>query len=268
MKRFFSSGLLILILLMGSSVFAQETRRLSIAGKVNIPGEYSAEGITVFNESSGKGTVTNKQGRFTIAVALNDKLSFISLLFEEFNVIVDEGVVESGMLNIFLNEMVTELPEVVVSPNNLSGYVFVDVARLEVENPRLPRYTAAELASLEYQYTPDSLSGPGRNDAMLASRTRLVHGLNFVNLFKAIVEETKNDRRKLPDRDIDDKVRRMYDDEFFRENLDIQLKNINDFIFYASDHGLTEKMLREGNELDLISFLIEQSKEYKQQKSQ
>jgi hypothetical protein len=58
-------------------------------------------------------------------------------------------------------------------------------------------------------------------------------------------------------------VRKMYKDSFFKENLDIDEENINEFIFYVEDKGLTKNMLQKGNELDLIEFLIKRSEEFK-----
>ena len=59
-----------------------------------------------------------------------------------------------------------------------------DVARIEVEDPEVPMYSAAELKAMNVKRQPDSLMGPGRNAALAAGNTRLVNGLNFVNIFK------------------------------------------------------------------------------------
>jgi len=77
--------------------------------------------------------------------------------------------------------------------------------------------------------------------------------------------DVKNPYAKSVIREIDDYIRKMYKDDFFRKNLDIEKEYISDFIFYANDNGLSEQMLKGGNELDLIDFLIEQSKKYKKQ---
>jgi hypothetical protein len=58
-------------------------------------------------------------------------------------------------------------------------------------------------------------------------------------------------------------VRKIYKDSFFKENLNIDKDKINQFIFYVEDKGLSKVMLKKGNELDLIEFLIQKSKEFK-----
>ncbi|MGY5848882.1 hypothetical protein [Salegentibacter sp. F14] len=245
-------------------LLCQETQRVIVEGKIIVPEGDNPEGMTVYNETSQRGTISNTDGEFRIAVAINDSISFSALQFQKFIVVVDEGVVDSGELNVFINEAVTELPEVVVLPHDLSGNVNVDVARMVVSDPDLPRYSAAELKKMNIVTEPDALSGPGKNEAMAASKTRLIHGLNFVNIFKVLVGDS-NGSNQIKQQEKDEYIRKLYDDEFFQQNLDIEKDNINDFIFYASDNGLTGEMMQEGNELDLIEFLISKSKDYKDQ---
>jgi len=90
----------------------------------------------------------------------------------------------------------------------------------------------------------------------------MINGLNFVNLFKVVFQNTDTNKSKTP-KDIDVEVRKMYNDEFFKTNLAIEMDQINDFIFFAEANGLNNTYLEEGNELSLIEFLVSQSKIYK-----
>ncbi|WP_372918241.1 hypothetical protein [Salegentibacter sp.] len=245
-------------------LLSQEEERVRVDGKIIVPEGDNPEGMTVYNETSQRGTITNTSGEFRISVAENDSISFSALQFQKFTVVVDQGVVDSGELNVFISETITELPEVVVLPHDLSGNVNVDVARIQVTDPDLPRYSAADLERMDVVTEPDALTGPGKNEAMAASKTRLIHGLNFVNIFKALVGDQDGDAQ-IRKQEKDEYIRQLYDDEFFQENLNIREENINDFIFYASDSGLNAEMMQEGNELELIEFLIAKSKEYKNQ---
>ncbi|WP_081208993.1 peptidase associated/transthyretin-like domain-containing protein [Salegentibacter sediminis] len=245
-------------------LLSQEVQRVVVDGKIIVPEGDNPEGMTVYNETSQRGTISNTEGEFRISVAINDSISFSALQFQKFTVVVDQGVIDSGELNVFISETVTELPEVVVLPHDLSGNVNVDVARIEVVDPDLPRYSAADLKDMNLVPEPDALTGPGKNEAMAASKTRLINGLNLVNIFKLLVEDN-NGSQQIRQQEKDKYIRELYDDEFFQENLDIEKENINDFIFYASDNGLTAEMMQAGNELDLIEFLIARSKDYKTQ---
>lgn len=254
--------LYITFILFTSFLFAQEQERILVNGKIILPEEDSPEGMTIFNQNTSRGTIANPSGEFKLRVRLNDTVVFSSIQFDEFRVVVEQGVINSGEMNVFLTETVTELPEILLSDNKLSGDIRVDVARIQVEDPDVPRYSAADLEGMEVRRQPDSLMGAGRNDALAASNTRLVNGLNFVNIFKFIVgAEVENN--PFTKRELDEKLRDLYDDEFFRANLDIERNKINDFIYYVTDHGLDNDLLDDGNELNLIEFLVEKSKEYK-----
>lgn len=254
--------LYITLILFCNILLAQEQERMLVNGKIIVPENDSPEGMTIFNQNTSRGTIANPNGQFKLRVALNDTIVFSALQFESFRVVVEEGVINSGEMNVFLTETVTELPEVLLSDNELSGDIRVDVARIEVEDPEVPRYSAAELNAMNVRRQPDSLMGPGRNAALAAGNTRLVNGLNFVNIFKLLVgAEVENN--PFTKRELDEKLRDLYDDEFFKANLNIERDRINDFIYYVTDHGLDQELLQDGNELNLIEFLIEKSKEYK-----
>lgn len=258
----FKNTLLIIFIFFGSIAIAQEKERILVNGNIIVPEDDSPEGMTIFNQNTSRGTIANPNGKFNLRVGLNDTIVFSSIQFDEFKVVVEEGVINSGEMNVFLTVSVTELPEVLVSDNKLSGDIQVDLARIEVEDPDVPRYSAADLEAMNVRRQPDSLMGPGRNAALAASNTRLVNGLNFVNIFKLLVgAEVKNN--PFTKQELDEKLRNIYDDEFFRANLNIERDKINDFIYYVTDHGLDEDLLEDGNELNLIEFLIEKSEEYK-----
>ena len=251
---------------------AQGQERISVLGSVQVPVGDESGGIIVYNMNTQVFTLTNNEGEFSIAVKLNDSLKISTAQFQEFIVIIDEGVIQSGDLNIYLNEIINLLPEVVVTPYDLSGNVTVDTKRLPASE--LPEnYTASQVQGTYFaSETGPSYLSPPKNTALAMSQTRLVNGINFVNIFKELLIASKKDEIKdpysdRPNADIDKEIRAMYDDEFFQENLNIELEYINDFIYFADDSGLEEEMLQPGNELNLMEFLVEQSKKYKKRRS-
>jgi hypothetical protein len=260
----------LLLLLIGLYTSAQTGERILISGTIEVPLGDDPQGTSIFNLNSNRFTVTDSLGKFNIAVAFKDSLRISSLQFQEFTVIVDQGIINTKTLTIFVSEMVSRLPEVVVTPYDLSGNINVDLNRLKTA--KLPtNLTAENVQNMDfYTETGPDLSSHPYNTALAMSKTRLVNGLDFVNIFKEILiakkrEDVKNPYGKSVDPEIDDYIRKIYEDDFFRENLDIKREYIRDFIFYANDNGLSEQMLKGGNELDLIDFLIEQSKKYKKQ---
>ncbi len=248
---------------------AQEKERIPVNGTISVPMGDDPEGVAIVNTTTGQGTFSREGGNFQIRVAVEDTLRFTALQYQEFSVIIDQGVIDTGQLIVTISEAITELPEVVVSPLDLSGNVEVDVMKIPTEPTDLPDTTAAEIEDTDWDFRPDDQTSP-QNAAMRNTMIFSGEARDFGNIFRHIftsrsrsaVTNTGNmERRKLSN--IDEEIQRLYDDEFFTENLDIKRENIHEFIFFAEDHGLTSEMLKEENEIELIRFLLEQSERYK-----
>ncbi|KAA1247143.1 carboxypeptidase-like regulatory domain-containing protein [Aquimarina sp. RZ0] len=243
---------------------AQITSRVIVDGKINAPIGDDVEGVVIYNRSTDKGTVTDNEGHFHMRIGINDKIEIEAMQYQNFVVLVDKGVINSKKLNVFLNESVNLLDEVIVTPYDLLGNVSVDVKKVAVSIggiDEVARLTASRINDANYaDWKPDELSEV-KNNAYLTNRT--VHELNFVNLFKAVFQSKNKKKDKKDIADIDVKVRKMYDDQFFKTNLALEMDQINDFIFFAENNGLDKTYLEGGKELELIQFLVSQSKLYK-----
>ena len=244
------------IFLFSVGVVAQE--RVSIAGKITPPLGEDPQGISIINRTARSATISNEVGNFNIRVATGDTLDFTALQYQDFSVIIDKGVVENRQLNVFISESVTELPEVVVFPYDLSGNVEVDVKRIPDPGASLPYISLEEIYNASLTMPPGPLTTP-ENAAMRDSF--IENGLNFANIFREIFSAREIGGEEFEP--LDEELRQLYDDEFFREYLDIEKAEITNFIYYAEDHGLTEEMLREGRELELVEFLVNISRQFK-----
>jgi hypothetical protein len=255
--------LLLPFILFTSILTAQIDARTLIKGKINVDANSSAEDINVYNLNTTKGTVTDAYGEFLISVKTGDKLFFSGIQYQDFKVLVDESVMKTGNLNITINEAVTELDEVTVRPYDLSGNVEVDVRKIKTVDINLPQQSSeAMVQTTDYEFSPDK-NTKVTNDAI--DKSYLTNGLNFANIFRALFNSKKEGNSEAVQEDVDVQVRKMYNDDFFRKNMDIDEDNINDFIFYAEENGLKEEMFKRGNELGLIQFLLDKSKAYKMQ---
>ncbi|MCF4102405.1 hypothetical protein L1I30_12070 [Gillisia sp. M10.2A] len=263
---------LLLLIFLGAYCYGQTAGRTQISGTIQVPVGENPGGVSVYNLNSLMGAISDAQGSFTLAMAVNDSIEVSAIQFEKFTVIIDESVIDSGEINIYVKEIINKLPEVVVSPYDLSGNINTDISRLQVVRETVSM-TGAEAQNIYFESeTNVDTQSPPKNKALEFSQTRLVNGLNFVNIFKALLLTSKQEQVKEPyasgrNLNTDTALRELYKDEFFQENLGLPVNEINDFIFYADNNGLSEQMLRKGNELDLIEFLIDQAKRYKKQRS-
>ena len=71
--------------------YSQEMKRDIVQGKIIVEGD-DIEGITIYNATSAIGTVTNKNGEFTIAVAVDDLLEIRALEYQNFDVVVNKEI--------------------------------------------------------------------------------------------------------------------------------------------------------------------------------
>ncbi|MEW7280019.1 carboxypeptidase-like regulatory domain-containing protein [Aquimarina sp. 2201CG1-2-11] len=248
-----------------STTIAQITSRVMISGTINAPIGDDVEGVVVYNRSTNKGTITNQEGRFKISAGINDRIEVVAMQYQHFVVLVDKGSVNSKRLNIFLKETVNKLEEVVVTPYDLSGNVTVDVNKVASRQNKMSNLTTNSFPDPndpKIDFRPDELSLV-KNNAV--EDKRLINGLNFVNLFK-LVYDAGSTNKKIRTNDIDVKVRNMYNDQFFKDYLALEIDQINSFIVFAENNGLDEGYFKSGKELDLLQFLAYQSKQYKNQK--
>ncbi len=260
---------LLFVLFVVQFTYAQSNDRIRISGSIEVPVGEEPQGISIFNINSQEGTVSNAEGDFAIAVKESDTIKVFAVQFQEFTVVIDKRVLETKTLNIYVSELVNRLPEVIVSPYDLTGKLDKDVEKLEVI--QLPVNIEVGIPQGEFanvENVVDFGKAP-KNQALAFNQTRLVNGLNFVNLFKLLLISNKQNDISNPYTKsyeaIDKELRELYNDEFFKEYFKIELENIPDFILYADRNGLDEEMLKKGKELDLIEFLMEQSKKYKKQ---
>lgn len=247
--------------LMSLSAFCQIESRKYIEGKVNVPANDDAKNISIYNKTLQQGTITNRFGKFKIFAAVNDTLSISSIQYDDFEVIVDKEVYNNKTMTIFLKESVSVLDEVVVRPYDLSGDLATDIQSIEVIMAE-PIITSSK--NIVYGYTGGPYDAPNSQSTIrqsLMDQSYLRYGLDFADLFQRyVLEKDKNkSNKKLNDKTLRD----IYSNQFYTTYLKIPESRVNQFVTFAQNNGLTDQMLKDGNEMDLIQFLIDQSRAFK-----
>ncbi len=226
--------------------FAQEDRVLLrgqvIYRDVNVPNE------NVINITTENATITDENGRFAIKVKLDDELAFTAVNYQLTVIKITEEILKANRLVVEVNEKVTELDEVVVTPEDQEKF-------LEVTNDRFSRFK-------KYEYEIDR-SSKVENIARSQAERGMVDGLNFVNIFKAIVKAAskKKTEEKEPLK-LSNVLRQVYDDEFFVVDLKLPQDKIDSFLLYVDTKAPAQSLLKKDNEFQLIDFLVTHSKTY------
>lgn len=247
MKQF----LLFAILLFSIGALSQDDGRVYLKGKVlyrnvNVPNE------NVINTTTEMATITNDNGEYNIRVKVGDELVFSALNYQIEIVEITEEILNNNRLVIEVNEKVTELEEVVVTPEQQKRF-------LESTNKVLQE---------QFEYEIDR-SSEVENIGLSDAERGMVNGLNFVGIYKALAKALKKDKAvESKPLKISDVMRQVYDDEFFVVDLQLPKDKIDAFLFYCDNKIPTQALLKKENEFELIDFLVSQSQIFLQEQDE
>jgi hypothetical protein len=235
---------LLSFLFYGTPGFSQDDGRRLLRGQVlyrntNVPDE------NVINTTSEKATITNDKGEFAIRVKLDDELVFTALNYQLEVLRITEEMLEKNRLVVEVNEKVTELDEVTVSPENQAKF-------LELKNEEFKQYEYETDQSSEVVNIAQDKTVRGMRD-----------GINFVNIFKALFAPSNSGDLSREPLKVSEVLRHVYDDQFFVTDLKIPQDQIDDFLLYCDTKIPQRELLRKDNEFQLIDFLVTQSKLYR-----
>ncbi|MFD0862665.1 hypothetical protein ACFQ1M_10660 [Sungkyunkwania multivorans] len=231
----------IFILLFISIATLQAQERTLLRGQVLYRNGFVAN-ENVVNVTAQKATITNDNGEFAIDVKIGDELVFSALQFRLKTVFITPEILRNNRLVVEVNEKITELSEVVVSPENVDK--FVEVKEEEFKG---------------FDYERDKAT-PVNNVAM--DENILTYGVNFVNIYKALFKRKKETEPSVQ-LNMSEVIRELYEDDFFVVNLKIPQDEINKFLYYCDAQMPSNSLLKKDNEFQLIDFLVTQSNNYR-----
>ncbi len=124
------ANLSVLSILVSILTFSQNLEIKELNGLI-INDEIEKSGIVIINKTSGGSTITNNDGFFRIGVRLNDSLYIRSVQIKDYFMSVNENIINSDSLRIYLDQKVNELKNVTVTPYNLSGNLISDIKKID-----------------------------------------------------------------------------------------------------------------------------------------
>ncbi|WP_405413404.1 hypothetical protein [Maribacter sp. Asnod1-A12] len=250
------SKLLIFFLFSSVFVFAQIGESKKLEGKV-----YSDDGDVaathVLNLTSKRATITDENGYFSIPVKMLDTLEFSAIQYAKKIVVVSTAILESKFISVGLEEALTELDEVTVTPYNLSGNLLRDLPTLSLD----PVVTSSTLGLPNaYVKIPTKaereLQAATKNPIM--SMDALLNGISGrTKMLKKRVE-----RNKLYDRT--QRVREFYEDSVYVKQLSIPLDKIDDFLYFCEVDPRFQQVVDTHSELEIWEYLRQKSLLYRE----
>ena len=223
--------------------FSQDDDRRPLSGSViymniGVPNE------NVINSTAERATITDDEGHFRINVKLGDQLVFTAVNYNIKVVTITEDILAKNRLIVEVNEKVTELDEVVITPEQQERF-------LKVKNEEFKQYEYEIDRSTEVENISLSESERGMQD-----------GLNFVNIFRAIFKSQDENTEAAPRLKVSEVLRQVYDDSFFVVDLQIPQDKIDEFLIYCDTRMPAQYLLKKENEFQLIDALVNNSKSF------
>lgn len=209
--------------------------------------------VHVINLNSIKGMVTNEKGEFTISAKMSDTLYFTYLGFEPQKEVVTNDWIKYGNITIQLTEVGIALEEVLVSGNNLTGFLEIDVKNIPIYETQ-NRYAIAGLNTVyESGTTPNTKTG------------RAVKAiLNPISSIYNLFDKKKTQLKKLRKIKEDDEIRNLLQDKFGRETLTalLQIEKV-DIDEILRNCNYSKEFIKKANDLQILDALNECYDEYR-----
>tara|TARA_R110002051_G_scaffold311254_1_gene385023 strand:+ start:55688 stop:56518 length:831 start_codon:yes stop_codon:yes gene_type:complete len=243
--------------------YAQDIERITVKGKIVVLSE-DKEGVTVYNSSSNKGTTTDVNGDFTLNVALNDIVEFGALQFKDFSVIISDKIISSKQMTVILVEEVNKLDEVVLLPYGLTGNLNADLDNVRTYNSNLDAIYFGLDHIEDFEFTADYKTRVD-NPSFDAYHPRVDNMLNIVNVAGFLISKVVDLDKKKPKKKQQIKATPFrkaldqYSINFIHTNFNIPLDKVNAFIDYVEVEGVSEELLKENKEIQLLERITQLS---------
>ncbi len=247
--------LLIVFILFSASVGAQTLFSKKMEGRV-----YSKDGDVaathVQNITAKRATITDIDGFFAINVNLNDTLVFSAVQFKRKKIVVTPKILRQRMLNVPLEEALTELDEVVVTPYNLSGDITKDLKTIKTD----PVVTASTLGLPNAYVLPITKA---ERELYAATANPI---MSFDPLINAITGRTKMLKKRVARNKLysrTERVKAFYADSLFRIDLKIPEAKINDLLYFCEVDAEFQAVVDTHDRLKIWEFLRKKSVLYR-----
>tara|TARA_B110000003_G_scaffold274632_1_gene315077 strand:+ start:2200 stop:2925 length:726 start_codon:yes stop_codon:yes gene_type:complete len=235
MKKIF----FLLIILFSITLYSQ--KREFLKGKLlykntNVPA------ANVINNSAQFATITDSNGEFEIPVLDGDEVIFSSVQYKIRTIKVTSEMIRKRRIIVSVNESITELDEVVVTPGNTEK--FLDLKEEEFKG---------------FDYSSDKST---KIENKLTDNRVLSNGIDFVNVTRLILKALSNNNKNKSKIKPSEILPYVFDNVFFLQDLNLKQDQVIGFLEYIDKKIPSEELLKQSQKLQLIDFLIKESEKY------
>ncbi|MGC1514304.1 MAG: hypothetical protein WA810_01900 [Maribacter sp.] len=237
------------------SIVAQTKISKNIEGRVfSEDGDVAA--THVLNLTTKRATITDSNGFFSIPVRLMDTLEFSAVQYTKKIIVISKSILESTSISVGLEEALTELDEVTVTPYNLSGDILKDLKTLELE----PVVTASTLG-LPNAYVRIPTKAERELSAATANPV-----MSFDPLINAITGRTKMLKERVARNqryERTERVRAFFHDSIYSKEFRIPEGKIDDFLYFCEVDPSFQKVVDTHDQIQLWEYIDKKSRAYR-----
>ena len=234
--------------------FSQVNNQNFIEGTVYNDNSYSIEGVHVLNITSNEATITDSDGNFKIFVNLNDELIFSAIQFKRKKIIMDRGVFDSLSINVYLEEFVNELDEVILNSSGLSGSLMNDLENSGiVDNVNFDDLGIPGFTGIRKEDIPSN--SQLTKELLLAPLTGALDVERMYNWISGYYKEKRKERQYKNDYNLIDRIINFYGLRFFIDEFGLVEDNIHEFVTSAYQNYPLEENFKSGNYSLVIEYL-------------
>ena len=185
------------------------------------------------------------KGAFEIEVAEGDEIIFSSVQYQIRAVTITPEILAKNRLVVNVVENITELKEVVVTTEDVEKYL--DLVEEEFKG---------------FDYDQDKST---RINNKLTDDRVLTQGIDFVNIAKLIAKalnsKPEEERMQMKPSQV---LPLVFETSFFGNDLQLEKDQITGFLEYIDTQMKTSALLKQSKQFQLMDFLINESKSYKE----
>lgn len=240
-----------------TSLGAQSLFSKKLEGRV-FSNEGDVAATTVQNISTNRATITDIDGFFQIVANLSDTLVFSAVQFKKREIVVSREILQQRMLRVQMEDALTELDEVVVTPYSLTGDLSKDIGIIKTEvvvtasTLELPNAYVLPITKAERELF-EATSGAG-----ILPLNPILNGIS--GRTKMLKERIA--RNKLYSRT--ERVKAFYADSLFRKNLRIPEEKIDDLLYFCEVDPEFQSIVDTHDRLKIWEFIRRKSMVYRE----
>ncbi len=250
-----NSFLVTLFLLLTNCVFAQDQFHTQLEGRI-----YSEDGDVaathILNITSNRFTITDNDGFFDIPVKLYDTLVISAVQFKRKELVVTLAILEQELVQIQMEDALTQLAEVIVRPYNLTGDLYRDAGNLKTE-----AVVTASTLNLPNAYI--KLPTKAERELFAATSNPIMSIDPLINAITGRTKMLKKRVKRNAKYARTQRVREFYVDSLFRTDLKIPEERIEDFMFFCEVDKAFQDLVDSRDRLKIWEYLRRKSVVYR-----